>query len=318
MATVINLTIHRLPRGGDNSFTMIPNSILRDPNMSCKAKAVLMYLLGEKDNSYPPSSNDDVWTMTIKGLTAAFKESVGSIKRSLDELMTLGYLVRTDILNKRNLRVRSEYTIYEEPIENSDGKPLKRYEDEEYQRKIETIKKEKEIVEEAEKEAAEATLKTTMNFEWLANEYGYDVAHEIIKIATDAISSKHRLWLNKFPTRPSDIAKKIYTLDYITVAEVIERIKEQPNVRNRGKYILASLYSAGKKINIPTDDVIRCVTTMKQFILAYKNNEHIEWWNKNNTSLSVLASEAIHQFISDKYKWDNAAYNNIISVMRGF
>lgn len=317
MATVANLTVHRLPRNSENSFTMIPNSILRDPNMSCKAKAVLMYLLGEKDNSHS-SPDKDMWTLTIKGLTAAFKESVGSIRRSLNELMSLGYLVRTDVLNKHNLRIRSEYTIYEEPIENPDGKPLKRYEDEEYQNRIETIKKEKEETNEAAEEAVRTVLKNTMDFELLSNEYGYDVADNIIKITSEGITNKHYLWLGKLPVRPSDFAKKVYSLNYLAVADIIEKTNEKQDIQNKNKYILTSLYHAGKKINAPADGVLQCVQIMKQFILAYKYNNHVSWWNSNNSFLSDMEREVIRQFIYDKYKWDSIAYNNVISKMQNY
>lgn len=40
------------------------------------------------------------------------------------------FVVRVDVLSKRNLRIRSEYVVFEEPIADVDGKPRRIREEE--------------------------------------------------------------------------------------------------------------------------------------------------------------------------------------------
>ena len=121
MGVAVNLTINRTEY--QTGFTKVPNSLIHSQKISMKAKMLMTYLIGQRDSSFTPVSENDRWTMTLKGLSHVFKESIGCIKRCMDELMREGFVVRVDVLSKRNLRIRSEYVVFEEPIADVDGKP---------------------------------------------------------------------------------------------------------------------------------------------------------------------------------------------------
>ena len=128
MGVAVNLTINRTEY--QTGFTKVPNSLIHSQKISMKAKMLMTYLIGQRDSSFTPVSENDRWTMTLKGLSHVFKESIGCIKRCMDELMREGFVVRVDVLSKRNLRIRSEYVVFEEPIADVDGKPRRIREEE--------------------------------------------------------------------------------------------------------------------------------------------------------------------------------------------
>ena len=315
MSIAMNLTVNRLPRDRDNTFTMIPNSILRDNTLSLKAKSVLFYLIGERDNSYSNEDGEDGWVMTIRGLTSKFKESVGSIKRALDELMQRGYLVRTDILNDRNLRIRSEYTVYEQPIDNPDGKPIRRYENDTNNN---TEEKNKQDELSADQEACEAILKHNIDFNTLEEEYG-DYAQRVVSLMSKIIAEKRSIWVGKRYINPERAIKVFYALDYNSVADVIERIRERTDIKKWDKYAIAAIFKAGQKLTpISYGSIALCISMMKGLIEAKKNNCIEFWWNKNRNSFSDFEYKVMKQYIYDTYHADHISYTSIVSKLSDF
>ena len=315
MSIAMNLTVNRLPRDRDNTFTMIPNSILRDNTLSLKAKSVLFYLIGERDNSCSIEDGEDGWVMTIRGLTSKFKESVGSIKRALDELMQRGYLVRTDILNDRNLRIRSEYTVYEQPIDNPDGKPIRRYENDANNNTMEQNKQDELS---ADQEACEAVLKHNVDFNTLEEDYG-DYAQRVVSLMSKIIAEKRSIWVGKRYINPERATKAFYALDYDSVSDVIERIKERPDIKKWDKYVITSLYKAGQKLTpISYGSIALCISMMKGLIDAKKNNNLESWWNENRNSFSNFEFEVMKQYIYDTFHMDQFAYMYLVSNLYDF
>lgn len=69
-----------------NNFTMVSNHVLRNENLSLKAKGLYAYMW----------SLPDSWDYSVAGLTKVLKEGKSAINEALKELEHEGYLVRTN------------------------------------------------------------------------------------------------------------------------------------------------------------------------------------------------------------------------------
>ena len=92
-------------------FTVMSNYHLRDKEMSLKAKGILSIML-----SLPAE-----WDYSVAGLQTLSKDGKDSTTNALNELETLGYLVRTKVTDERGRFNGYNYDIYEKP---QTGKPL--------------------------------------------------------------------------------------------------------------------------------------------------------------------------------------------------
>lgn len=91
-----------------SNFTMIPNSIIRDNNLSLKARFLLIFML------QLPSD----WTFNERGLASAIGEGRGSIRGALKELENHKYLYRVQGRSKSGKGFGSMlYYLFEEPTE---------------------------------------------------------------------------------------------------------------------------------------------------------------------------------------------------------
>ena len=87
------------------SYTAIPNAVLRDKNLSLKARGLLGFCLSLSDN----------WKYSIQGLAAAAGAGIDAIKSGLQELEKAGYLVRRKYRDE-NGRMACDYEIYDSPV----------------------------------------------------------------------------------------------------------------------------------------------------------------------------------------------------------
>lgn len=87
---------------------MIPNSVIRDNNLSAKARFLLIFMLQLPED----------WTFTEKGLATATNEGLKSIRSALKELEQNKYLHRVRGRSQDGKRFGSMiYYIFEEPTE---------------------------------------------------------------------------------------------------------------------------------------------------------------------------------------------------------
>ena len=73
------------------NFTQVPNSLLRNPEISCKAKAILCLLL----------SNKEGWHSHMTTLRKMMREGPDALQSGLQELEKHGYLIRSKYRNKK-------------------------------------------------------------------------------------------------------------------------------------------------------------------------------------------------------------------------
>ena len=89
-----------------NNFSIVSNKIIRDTNLSLKARGLLILML-----SLPES-----WEFSIAGLSTLSGEGKDSIRNGVKELENTGYLTRERKHLPNGKLAEMEYVIYEEPI----------------------------------------------------------------------------------------------------------------------------------------------------------------------------------------------------------
>ncbi|HJB74664.1 MAG TPA: helix-turn-helix domain-containing protein [Candidatus Eubacterium faecale] len=92
------------------NYTTISNYHLQDKNLSNKAKGLLTIML-----SLPPN-----WDMTLKGLVSLSSDGIDAIRTTITELEKNGYLSRTRGRSELGQLQCTEYTIYEQPMRESE------------------------------------------------------------------------------------------------------------------------------------------------------------------------------------------------------
>lgn len=85
-----------------SNFTQIPNEILRNPNLSFKAKGILCALL----------SNRDGWVSYQSGLEKCGKDGRDSILSGLSELKKQGYFWSVKYVDKKTKRTKGSFWAY--------------------------------------------------------------------------------------------------------------------------------------------------------------------------------------------------------------
>ncbi len=95
---------------------MIQNSLIRDNNLSLKARGLLIFMLQLPED----------WTFTEKGLATATGEGLKSVRSGLKELEEYKYLYRVQARGENGQRFGSMlYYLFEEPTEMLlDGKEI--------------------------------------------------------------------------------------------------------------------------------------------------------------------------------------------------
>lgn len=105
------MTIVRAPRP-EAHFTVLSNSVLRNPDLSFRSRGILAYLLSMPDN----------WHTSPAALERAGGEGLHAVRTSLKELEEAGYLRR---LKRRDDAGRWvwETWVYDEPVAHAEDPP---------------------------------------------------------------------------------------------------------------------------------------------------------------------------------------------------
>jgi hypothetical protein len=106
--------MERITRKKNENFTVISNEILKNENVSLKAKGLHCVIMGLPDN----------WDFTIKGMAAILKDKTTAIYSAINELIEVGYCKRiyyTKEYEGKKVRGGVEYIFYENlNLENLD------------------------------------------------------------------------------------------------------------------------------------------------------------------------------------------------------
>lgn len=94
----------------DKNYSVISNCLLRDKDISLKAKGLLCVML----------SLPDKWEFSIAGLAAISHEGETSIRSTLKELEQNRYLERGKVKDKKNKVISWDYIVYEKKFDEKD------------------------------------------------------------------------------------------------------------------------------------------------------------------------------------------------------
>ena len=93
--------------GSAKGYTVINNHLLKNTNLSLKAKGLLCLMFSLPEN----------WNFSTAGLTSIVKDGEASVRATLKELEENKYLIRTAIRDDKGIIVDWEYRIFETPYD---------------------------------------------------------------------------------------------------------------------------------------------------------------------------------------------------------
>ena len=98
----------------EQEFTILPNSLIRNPELSLRDVGLLCYML-----SLPPD-----WEFSIDGLDYVIQNNgASSLRAALKNLEKNGYLQRTWIRSEDGRIIRNQWTVSDLPIEEQEALP---------------------------------------------------------------------------------------------------------------------------------------------------------------------------------------------------
>ena len=99
-------------------FTMIPNALISDSNITGKAKAIYCYLFSRPDD----------WTFHVTEISNNFKEGRDAIYSAIGELISTGWINKTQVKDESGKFSHNEFEIfaYARPVSDEavNGKPV--------------------------------------------------------------------------------------------------------------------------------------------------------------------------------------------------
>lgn len=95
--------IFKIIKDKKKGFTVVPNQLAFDENISLKSTMLLIIML-----ALPPN-----WDLTLKGLATLKKDGLDSIRTGINELERAGYIIKKRIRNELGQVKGTEYTVYE-------------------------------------------------------------------------------------------------------------------------------------------------------------------------------------------------------------
>ena len=94
----------------EDHFSLISNSIARNPNITLKTKGVYIYLRSHREG----------WSMSTERIAEALNVSRATIGRAVNELIEHGYLVREQSRGEGGMFGSSDYIVMSEPLVKND------------------------------------------------------------------------------------------------------------------------------------------------------------------------------------------------------
>lgn len=88
-----------------STWTQVPNTWLKDKNLSLKAKGLLAVM----------QSLPDGWDFSVMGLTTILNDGLTAVRSAVQEIETAGYLIRTQVRNEQGKIADTIWTLYETP-----------------------------------------------------------------------------------------------------------------------------------------------------------------------------------------------------------
>ena len=99
--------IFRIQKNKENPYVMVNKHCIMDSNLSAKATGILIYLLSRPDN----------WQIYEIEICKHFTDGRASIRSGVKELITAGYIHRTQTRGENGKFKNYIYSVHEQPVE---------------------------------------------------------------------------------------------------------------------------------------------------------------------------------------------------------
>lgn len=229
------------------NFTTIRNSMIRDKNLKCMDRGMLVTLM-----SYGKG-----WRFSVKGLATQMPDGEESIRRSLIRLEKAGYLVRTKVYANGRV-LYNDYTFKDEKLTEEEISKAKNAYRQNSEHTDETMSTE-EINDEMpvstyDRKEVEDILYNNVSLRklelFLADKYqgDYDFdkneAAAILNIIINEISSTKPYTMIKGERIPRNIvADTLIKADTDAVMEALDKMSGAEDISNKRAYFIATLYN---------------------------------------------------------------------------
>lgn len=111
------MSTFRKAKNKDNPFVMVDKTWINNPNLSAKAKGILLYILSKPDD----------WIIYEIDICNHMKDGRDSIRSGIKELISIGHIHRTACRDELGRFKGYEHMVYENPLiptkSTEDGKP---------------------------------------------------------------------------------------------------------------------------------------------------------------------------------------------------
>ncbi len=253
------MSIYRTDKTNGN-FTQISNNLLREMRLSSKAKYLLICMLSLPDN----------WVYSTEGLKTITGLKKGAITSALHELEENGYLFRYRTRSSDGRMGKSEWNIFEEPIQNnpnadSEEAPVRKnpnqaepaldspeadspeVENERLCNKENNKMEQINMIDAIDRARIwREQIEFNIVNEELIDRFGKGRVNEIVDLITDAIINEAPLPLSMKSKIPWELAvERFRRLEPEHITYVLERIEERKKpIKDIKSYLLTSLYNA--------------------------------------------------------------------------
>lgn len=245
-------------------FTIMPNSHLRNKNLSYKAKGLQSVMVSLPED----------WDYTINGLAKLSKDGRDSVIAGLKELEEAGYLERRRLRNEKGQVTGTEYIIYAEPnvecgklnppnTENPiQENPIQEKPAQDNPIQSRTNQSRTNLINylsinhpptDSDVENYVKNIKERINYEYLCSIYGNAEMENIVSIMREVITSRKDRRINKRKISYTEIFDRfaqidcdcvIFTLDSVIAAAKVKQI------HNLTAYTISTLYNAPATIDL--------------------------------------------------------------------
>ena len=242
------MAIHHTRKERD--YTVLDNEMLRNPNLSLKAKGLMSYML-----SRPPN-----WVFTVQGLSVSCKDGPDSVRSAVQELEKAGYVVRKRKREKGKYK-EVEYEIYEKPIqeipaqvEPQKAKPSKKKEPipniDEVNTDIPNIDGNNQSINHGQ---MERSVQNQIEYEIMSHRYDKRQLDNLVSVMVEVmLCTADTICVSRGKTYPAEyVCSCVGRIGPMHIEQIMEYlIANQPEIRNIRGYLLTALINAANTLDI--------------------------------------------------------------------
>lgn len=243
------MAIHRIKKERD--FVILDNAMLREPNLSLKAKGLLAFILSRPDD----------WVFTIRGLAHFCRDGPDSVRSAVQELENAGYIVRQRRREKGKYQEMG-YDIYEKPVQvlPSQVKPEREKPLEEKGAipnidplSIELLNNDYTNYPSTDPREMERLIRKQIEYDIMSQRYDRGQLDNLVSVMTEVmICTTETIHVSRDKAYPAEYMQNcIGKVGPLHIEQIMEYlIVNRPEIRNIRGYVLAALINAANTLDM--------------------------------------------------------------------